>query len=73
MKKNQIRCITSEFKTMENDVRDLINYNSTYVLGRTKDTTIEHREGSNVFSAKFTVNPNKLRILESCTRRREKS
>lgn len=52
MKENQIRCITSEVKTrksMENDVRALINHDSTLVLGRTKDHTLEIREVSNGF------------------------
>lgn len=45
-------------KSMANDVRALINHDTTLVLGRTKAHTLELREDSHGLWGKITINPN---------------
>lgn len=45
-------------RTLANDVRALINHDTTLVLGRTKANTLELREDSHGLWGKITINPN---------------
>lgn len=45
-------------RTLSNDVRALINHDTTLVLGRTKANTLELREDSHGLWGKITINPN---------------
>ena len=45
-------------RTLSNDVRALINHDTTLVLGRTKANTFELREDSHGLWGKITINPN---------------
>ena len=45
-------------RTLSNDVRALINHDTTLVLGRTKANTLELREDSHGLLGKITINPN---------------
>ena len=44
-------------KSLSNDVRALINHDTTYVLGRTAAHTLELREDSHGLWGKITINP----------------
>ena len=44
-------------KSLSNDVRALINHDTTYVLGRTSAHTLELREDSHGLWGKITINP----------------
>lgn len=45
-------------RTLSNDVRALINHDTTLVLGRTKANTLELREDSHGLWGKISINPN---------------
>lgn len=45
-------------RTLANDVRALINHDTTLVLGRTKANTLELREDSHGLWGKISINPN---------------
>lgn len=45
-------------RTLANDVRALINHDTTLVLGRTKASTLELREDSHGLWGKISINPN---------------
>ena len=45
-------------KTLANDIRGLVNHDTTLVLGRNKSSTLELKEDSRGLWAKVKINPN---------------